>query len=300
MRRKRVVLFAALGLAMAAVLLCSEEAAQAARQGLALCAQSVIPALFPFFVLSTLFTTLGYASAVGRLLARPAQWLFHAPGVGGAALFLGLLGGYPIGARTVGQLYREGQCSRDEGERLLAFCNNCSPSFVLGIVGSAVFASPRIGFLLYLIHALSAIITGIVLRPRAGVRRAMVPIRREAVPFSRALVGAIQSGANGMLAVCAAVVFFQVVLQLVVKFTGLSHGAFVGFWELVNGVLRLGCGKRDFIWSAALLGWGGLSVHAQTAAALCDTDLSLRYHLLGKLLQAGISFALAFLVAMWL
>ena len=61
----------ALGLlaVMAGLLAASETAAQAVREGLALCGGSVIPALFPFLVVSRLFVATGSAAALGRLLA---------------------------------------------------------------------------------------------------------------------------------------------------------------------------------------------------------------------------------------
>ena len=53
-----------------ALLLLPEEGAQAARDALALCAQTVVPSLFPFFVLSALLTS-GSASALFASLLSP-------------------------------------------------------------------------------------------------------------------------------------------------------------------------------------------------------------------------------------
>ena len=61
---------AALLAVMAVVLARSEETAQAVRDGLALCAQSVVPALFPFFVLSGLFISMGCAGVLAPALGR--------------------------------------------------------------------------------------------------------------------------------------------------------------------------------------------------------------------------------------
>ena len=41
--------------------------------------------------------------------------------------------------------------------------------------------------------------------------------------------------------------------------------------------------------AAALLGWGGVSVHCQTAAVLENTGISLWRYLLAKALQAVVS-----------
>ena len=120
---------AALLAVMAVVLARSEETAQAVRDGLALCAQSVVPALFPFFVLSGLFISMGCAGVLAPALGR-------LPGVspaGASAFLLGAVGGYPVGARTVGQLRAAGLCGREEGECLLTCCNNAGPAFIFGV-----------------------------------------------------------------------------------------------------------------------------------------------------------------------
>lgn len=63
----------ALGLlaVMAGLLAASETAAQAVREGLALCGGSVIPALFPFLVVSRLFVATGSAAALGAAAGAP-------------------------------------------------------------------------------------------------------------------------------------------------------------------------------------------------------------------------------------
>ena len=154
---------------MALLLWRSAVAAEAVRRGLTLCARSVIPALFPYFVVSGLLISLGLADGVGRRLEPLTRRLFGVSGAGASAFFLGLLGGYPVGGRTVGQLYRAGQLSKDEAERLLAFCNNAGPSFILGVVGVGCFGSLRTGVYLYLVHAFSAVLVGILFRKKAPV-----------------------------------------------------------------------------------------------------------------------------------
>ena len=52
--------------ALGVLLLCSADTARAVREGLALCAGSVIPALFPFLAVSGLLTALDAGAAPGR------------------------------------------------------------------------------------------------------------------------------------------------------------------------------------------------------------------------------------------
>lgn len=297
MRRRILPTLGLLGV-MALLLLCSADAAQAVRDALALCVQSVIPALFPFFVVSSLFIDLGCAAVLGRSLAPIMRRLFGVSGAGGTAFLLGIIGGYPVGGRTAGELYRSGQCEREECERLLAFCNNAGPSFILGIAGLGCFGSVRVGAWLYLIHVGAAVMVGLLFRSTS--RQMGQPEKTETPRWADALIQAVRGGAMSMVNICAFVVFFLVVLRLLSRFTGIQHGAILGIVEMTNGILRLANDRRGFIWAAGLLGWGGLSVHCQTAAVLSGSSLSLKRYFIGKALQAAISMAAAWPVSLLL
>ena len=119
-----------------ALMLYPQESMQAARDGLTLCGNVIIPSLFPFFVLSSLVVELGLAGYLGRMLEGVMRPLFNVSGVCASAFALGFVGGYPVGARTAIDLYQKGMCTRTEAERLLAFCNNSGPAFILGVVGA--------------------------------------------------------------------------------------------------------------------------------------------------------------------
>ena len=297
MRRRILPTLGLLGV-MALLLLCSADAAQAVRDALALCVQSVIPALFPFFVVSSLFIDLGCAAVLGRSLAPVMHRLFGVSGAGGTAFLLGIIGGYPVGGRTAGELYRSGQCEREECERLLAFCNNAGPSFILGIAGLGCFGSVRVGAWLYLIHVGAAVMVGLLFRSTS--RQMGRPKKTETPRWADALIEAVRGGAMSMVNICAFVVFFLVILRLFSRFTGIQHGAILGIVEMTNGILRLANDRRGFIWAAGLLGWGGLSVHCQTAAVLSGSGLSLKRYFIGKALQAAISMAAAWPVSLLL
>ena len=289
-----VFVFLALGLALAALLYFSPSVSLAVQEGLTLCYRTVFPSLFPFFVLSTLLISLGFADMLGSALDRPMRLLFQLDGRCAGALILGLLGGYPVGARTTLLLYREGGCSREEAETLLSFCNNCGPSFILSVAGSTALESQKAGFLLYLIHVLAALCTGLIFRSKSFPRKTPQRHASARSGFAPAFVAAVQSAFSSMLSVCGFVVFFAVLLRPLRSFT--KSGLLLGIVELFNGVCALEPTAAGFISSAALIGWGGLSVHAQTVALLCDENLSLGRYFKGKLVHAVLSAAFA---AIW-
>ena len=295
---KNAALALLLALFAAALLRYPGEAADAARQGLALCLQTVLPSLFPFFVLSSLLVALGGADALACALEPMMRPLFRMSGAGAAALALGLVGGYPVGARTAAELYRSGTLSRAEAERLLSFCSNAGPGFILGVCGSAVLHSARAGVYLCLVHAASAVLTGVMLCRLTGAERSAPPPRRRAQVQrpAAAFPAAVRESFAAAWSVCGFVVLFAVIVRPV---SALLPGRpmLIGLIELTNGVLSLPAGRGGFVRCAVLLGWGGLSVHAQTLSVLDETGLSPRRYFLGKAVQAALSAPLAMLAA---
>ena len=288
------------------LLTCGNTAAQGVRDGISLCLASVIPALFPFFVAAQLLTSLGAAEALGRTAGPLFRRLFGINGAGAAAFLLGLVGGYPVGAKATGSLVRQGLLSPEDGARLLTFCNNAGPAFILGIAGRGVFHSPRAGAWLYLLHAASATAVGLLLccagrtKPPAVPRTVpTVPTKKPSASLAAAFIEAVQSGVRAMAGVCGFVIFFLVLLRLAEGALASLPPAAAGFLELTNGILRLTPDRRGFITAAGLLGWGGLSVHGQTAAVLGGSGISLRRYLPAKALQGALSAVLAAAVWRW-
>ena len=309
----------ALVIATAGLVILPDQAISGAKDGLALCYNVIVPSLFPFFVLSSLVVDLGLAAYLGRAMEGIMRPLFRVSGSCSAAVALGFIGGYPVGARTALQLYQQGLCTRAEAERLLAFCNNSGPAFILGVVGAGIFGDSRVGLLLYLTHALASVLVGLLFRfyggrdtDRASAARPK-PIQTVTVPA--AFTGAVTRSFQSTLNICAFVVFFAVVLQLLSAcgvFTALARVlALAGFepeWakRLIAGLLELSSGVSSLRGGAQLtgrvsmaafmLGWAGLSVHCQVLAFLVDSGLSAKTYLLGKLchgfIAAGLTWCL--------
>ena len=271
----------------------------AAAEALSLCARSVIPALFPFLVVSSLLLSLGLGELLSPMLAGLMEPLFRVDGVGSSALLLGLVGGYPIGAKTAADLYRGGRLSRPEAERLLAFCNNSNPVFLISVLGVGVFGSVRAGVWLWLIHLLSALLTGLLFRNHGGParRQAGGTAAFQAVSLFAAFVAAVRESLSGMLSVCAFVTFFYVLVRPLASLGGWLGPVLVGLTELFSLTPLLRPDRFGFILASAMAGWGGLSVLCQTAAVLEGSGLRLQSCAAGKAVQGLLAGLLAALLA---
>ncbi len=294
---------------LAALTAFSPYALDAARRALALCAGVMIPSLFPFFAVSSLLTAYGVPAALGRWLGGPMSRLFRVSGAGAAAFIVGVTGGYPLGAATAAELVRRGELSAGEGTRLICFCNNSGPAFIIGAAGAGVFGSPAWGLLLYAAHVLSALTAGVLLRG-GGVGPPSPPAPAPPPPeLGAALTDAVRRSAEAVISVCGFVVLFMALTGvldgsgLLPRLTGelaLRSGLGLAFCRAgLTGLLELGGGigamaglpptAANLALCAFLLGWGGLSVQLQTAAVVSGTGIKTARHTAGRLLIGSLS-----------
>ena len=266
-----------------------------AREGLLLCSEIIVPSLFPFFVCSGLLVYSGFCEKMAHFAAPVMKPLFNINPTGAAAFVLGIVSGYPQGAVTAGQLYGGGYLSKSEAERLLAFCNNSGPLFILGTVGAAMYKSPKTGILLYAAHILGAITVGIIFRfyKRDSYNAPVSGINTERKNISQIFSTAITDSLRSILTVCGAVLFCSVISKLVLDLFGLdgiTGAAAASMMEFVSGlgkISRLDINECEkLLMSSAVCAFAGLSVHLQVMGVISDKNLSLKPYFAGKALHA--------------
>ena len=309
--KKKLVSFAALTPPLALLILLlwmPGAAAEGARSGLSVCAGVIIPSLFPFLVLSALLRAQGLPAALGQRLA-PLLSRLGIPPEAAAPFLLGLCGGYPVGADAVAGLVKDGTLTPAEGERLLPVCNNTGPGFIVGVAGAAVFGSVHAGLLLYLCHVAAAFTLLLLTK-----KRAVSPGKRAASPAPKGLSAfpeCVSAAVDATLNICGCVVFFSMLTALARTagiFTALSARLSLHFGvelrfaaALLTGLMELGSGMaalrgipaspQTLALAAFLLGFGGLSVHAQTLYAVSGTKIRCARHFAGRIVHGLLSAA---------
>lgn len=301
MKRKRIGTFFFVFLFGALLIGYPKTTTVAAKSALTLCAETVIPSLFPFFVLSSFAVNTGFLNAVGNLISPVASTLFSVSGSGAAAFVTGLLCGSPTGAKTVAELYQKGMIEKEEAERLLGFCNNAGPVFIAGAVGNMI-GDVRLGKTLLIIHIIASVLVGVILSVGRRKHRKTKKTTVLTVGFGEALTEAVRGSVRVMLNVCGYVVLFSVIITFLrLFFLKMAIAPWVA--NFVGGVLEMTVGAKEICASGAevpiklvllsgILGFGGLCVFFQGCSAVSGTGLSTRTYFLGKVMQAGISVLL--------
>ncbi len=253
------------------------------------CVQQFIPAARLFY-------------AVFRAIRRRGGKALRLPPAAGSAFLLGLLGGYPAGAQAAGTLYARGELSGANAERALAVCNQSGPSFIFGVLGGAVFKSAAAGAFLYAVQIVSA-----VLVCRLTAKKQYAPAKAVAKPpqpesFAAAFSESVRRAGMSAIQICMFVTVFSVLSRYFLLAAGrfLPSEAlplFLGTLELSAGCAALADCALALQWklciAAALLSFGGVSVLAQSRAAVQEHGLSGKRLLPCKALQAALSCTLA-------
>lgn len=161
---KKIFIPACICLFTAFLLIFSNANLSSAKQGLSLWANSVVPSLLPFFIATELLGYTNVISVLGRLLNKLMRPIFNVPGEGAFPFIMGIISGYPMGAKIVSNFKANGICTNEECERLIAFTNNSGPLFIIGTVGIGLFKDTTTGILLFITHILACITVGIIFR----------------------------------------------------------------------------------------------------------------------------------------
>ena len=286
------------------LVICRADAAiDGVTNALSVCANTVIPSLFPFMVISELIVRSGVTEYLGKYLSPAFRALFGIRGQGASAYLLGMLCGFPIGAKSAVALCEDGNISKSELSRLLCFCNMPSSAFIISAVGVSLFGSESFGITLYLITVLSSLCIGIGMKMIFGVCHAdngqiQVNQQKDKATGIRTFTNAVVSSAESMICVCAFIIFFSALIgTLDVAFSKeiipkTAKALVTGVVEMTNGIrecARLGRTETALTLCAAVVGWSGISVHFQIGAICQKQKVNMKPYIAAKAAQGGLN-----------
>lgn len=287
--RRSILVLAFATLGMLVLILDAQTALQGALEGIRVCLYTVVPSLFPFIFLAGLLNE----QLVGRQIPL-LGWIGRICGIPSGAeslLLLGLMGGYPVGARSIAQAYRSGQLDKHTAHRLLGFCNNAGPAFIFGML-APMFSMRIAPLLIWLIHILSAILTGLSLpgKRRSGCKLQPSP--------SLTVAQLLEHSVKTVGSICGWVILFRLLLtigqRLVLWHLPMALQVLLtGLCELSNGIVSLsGIDSENirFLLAGVMLSFGGLCVAMQTASVTGSLGTGMYFP--GKLLQTAFTIIL--------
>ncbi len=293
----------------------SSDVSQAVSESVSICLNILIPSLFVFLILSDFFIQTGWLSHILKPFSFICSKLFHIPSSLGPAVFMSLVCGYPVGAKLIARMVEEKTISDKLGERLLTFCVNAGPAFLIGGVAIPIFSSLKLGLIIFISHITAFFIVGIC--SGIGKKAERLNISNVAVSPSEALVSSVRSATMAMVNICAFVLLFSGILGMLKQIgffnalenifsnlipSGSASTIVAGALEVSSGVFlsKDVVGTLSFFIVVAVTAFGGICVHLQIRSILCKTKISMklfyRYRILYLLISLFTSAILFFFI----
>lgn len=280
-------------------------------EGIKVWALYVLPALFPFFILTKLLASFDVVEKVGNKLSGVTKFLFGAPGVSAYIYLMSILSGYPVGAKLTADLYKQGSITQKEAVKITTFTSTSGPLFIIGTVATGMFVNAKLGIVILVSHLLGAIANGILFR-NYGKSSATCYTTSVQAP-KNILEDTMWSSIQSVLMIGGYISIFFVLIQILNNYkilfplnlvlggvlsliglpTQISSGITDGFFEVTRGCLTISKLALPMPVIATILtvmiSFGGLCIHMQAMTFLKKFDMKISFYLLMKTTQAILS-----------
>ena len=276
-------------------------------EGMALWAECVAPALFPFMVIALIMIRTGGAAAAAKPLRRICA-LLGLPQDGAAIFVMSAVSGYPAGSRIVYEYYTRGALTVDDAKKLAPMCSACGPLFAIGSLGQKMFLSAAAGAALFAAHLAAVAGTGAAMclaTKKSSARRRMV---QPAADGGNMTGDAFASAVTSVILAGGFICFFYTLaaalndagvlapLEIVLSLPFGDDAAAVctGLVEATGGCAALAAGRSRLALplAGALVTFGGASILAQQLCYLQKCGVKAAPFILFKAAQAALCFAL--------
>ncbi|MCQ2556285.1 MAG: hypothetical protein MJ149_03030, partial [Clostridia bacterium] len=90
--------------------------------------------------------------------------VYNAPPTSLSIFLLSALSGYSMGAKLICSMQQKGLYTKQQAQRMFAFCSLSGPTFMLGTVGLAFLKSYMAGIVIAISNLLACLINGLIYR----------------------------------------------------------------------------------------------------------------------------------------
>ena len=285
-----------------------------ALQGLLYCGNILIPSLFPFMVLSSFAVKSGLSDIIGNILAHITKKIFHIEGCAGAIILIGLVGGFPVGAKGVTTLYDEKRLKLESAQAVTMFLVGGGPGFIVAVIGNALYRDIFTGLILWGCQLVTQFFLGIFSCRKLIYKPSVsddISYKKNEKALSTSIIEATESGMRGIISLCGLVIIFSCmyglleglkfndtfenILKLICLPEGIRKSIFPVIWEVTRGCNTC-CLNAAPIWLISFaLGWGGICVHFQIYALAEKLHISKLKFTLYRFAQGIISAVLTYI-----
>lgn len=278
--------------------------------GIYTCGKVLVPSLFPFFFLSSFIVYSNGLSPITKLLGFLGE-IFKIPKEGIIAVLLCLIGGFPVGAKTVSTLYNTGKISLEDAKNLSYCCVGAGPGFLVTFIGEGIFLSKKFGLILLASNGLSVFALLILRRvtryiklkiktnyqnnisEKAKAKSLIGNINENnrntssKMPIGEAIVRSTESAVQSTFSMCGFVLIF-IVINNILSLTPIYSEYIAFIMEITSGIINYGS-NMSYELIAFFVGFGGICVHFQIYGIIKEIKINKAHFVMMRILQGGVS-----------
>ena len=252
----------------------------AAIKGILLCGRVIIPSLFTFSVIIL------FLMKLLPNLIKGKEKVF--------IILFSLLGGYPIGAKLLNNCIKEKTLKEKDAKRMLNYCVNAGPAFIIGAVGCGILSSTKAGYILFFSHIMSSFIISLLLHKRNEKTTLVATIGKSNFSFTESFTQSVTDAASMIIGICSYVILFSVLSEYLFHFSKTNPiFRYLGFFlEVTRGVTQ----TNNIYFISFLLGFSGICIWCQILSAGKLIKIKLSVFILFRILHGLLSSTLTFLL----
>jgi len=260
--RLRIKVFITIAIMIISIIL-STQIRSSIQNSLLICAEILIPSLFPFFIISGILIDLKLDTIIPPPLC---------------SFFLGLICGYPIGTKTVCHYYQNNLLNHTQAQMLLLCTANASPAFVILALGETILKNKSLGMILFLCQSINSLVIFLLFVPKKHRKPdSTFPEKR----MTDTLFLNVKQSVDQILFVCGVTIVFGICCDLILPLLNTNIAKWIGLIEILHGNSFFK--QDDLILIATVLGFSGLCIWVQCIFFIQQTNLKISYLILGKI-----------------
>lgn len=302
---KRIFLLSGILCMLLYLMLSPVHALEAARDGLNLWLNTLVPTFLPFIILTDVLAQTGMIEKMLSPLYFIWKNVWGISPTGAYALLTGWLCGYPMGAKMTSDLYESGKISGKEAEYLLTFVNQPSPAFINTYITNICLGNYFPAWKTFIIIYLSAFITMVIFR-RLCIDGNMIQSDNGQTKIETSIPGSsgalldvsIMNGFEAITRLGGYILLFSIIAAIIKEYWNaekLTCCLVLELLEMTTGIRALSNiplpEETKYLFIIPVTVMGGLCVTAQTRS-LVSKKLSLRFYYSAKIFSAAVSVLL--------
>ncbi len=294
------------------IIACPNYSSSGISKGINFCANILIPSLFPFMVISAFIVKSGISLKIEKLMLPITKYIFNLPGCTGATIILSLIGGFPVGARGIKNLYDNKMITLEQARRMMMFCVGAGPAFVISVVGNNLLKNKDLGIIIFISQVIASILLGIILGIYSRVKHIDVQkykkSKNKSIVISEAFTYSCLDSTQAIINMCSFVILFSSLIEIINNLglnsylaellsklnipSNISETLIPIILEVTNGCIESVNNNIPLPLLSFAIGWAGVCVHFQILSSIDNINISYVKFTLFRLLHGAIAMAI--------